>query len=56
MAKRNSHSLTKLQKELKRKKKANEKLDRRQGKKDQGTNELEQGKYSDRWTPYTLYV
>jgi hypothetical protein len=35
MAKRNSHSFKKYQKELKRKKKAKEKLDRRQGKKDQ---------------------
>ncbi len=34
MAKRNSHSFEKLQKELKRRKKAQEKLSRRQGKKD----------------------
>ena len=34
MAKRNSHSFKKYQKELKRKKKAKEKLERRQGKKD----------------------
>jgi hypothetical protein len=37
VAKRTQHSLTKFQKELKRKKKAKEKLDRRQGKKDQAT-------------------
>jgi len=37
MAKRDSHSFKKLQKELKRKKKAKEKLERRQGKKDQET-------------------
>jgi hypothetical protein len=35
MAKRSNHSFKKYQKELKRKKKAKEKLDRRQGKKDQ---------------------
>jgi len=37
MAKRSNHSFVKFQKELKRKKKAKEKLDRRQGKKDQDT-------------------
>jgi hypothetical protein len=37
MAKRSKHSFAKFQKELKRKKKAKEKLDRRQGKKDQAT-------------------
>jgi hypothetical protein len=37
MAKRNTHSFKKSQKELKRKKKAKEKLARRQGKKDQKT-------------------
>ncbi|MFB0532837.1 MAG: hypothetical protein ACETVU_04125 [Desulfatiglandales bacterium] len=47
MAKRNSHSFKKLQKELKRKKKAKEKLARRQGKKDQAINDIEQQKYSD---------
>jgi hypothetical protein len=46
MAKRNSHSFKKLQKELKRKKKAKEKLARRQGKKDQAINDIEQQKYS----------
>jgi superfamily II DNA/RNA helicase len=35
MAKRNTHSFRKYEKELKRKKKAKEKLARRQGKKDQ---------------------
>jgi hypothetical protein len=37
MAKRNAHSFKKYEKELKRKKKAKEKLARRQGKKDQAT-------------------
>jgi hypothetical protein len=37
MAKRNRHSFKKLEKELKRKKKAQEKRARRQGKKDQVT-------------------
>jgi superfamily II DNA/RNA helicase len=35
MAKRNTHSFKKYEKELKRKKKAKEKLARRQGKEDQ---------------------
>ena len=35
MAKRNVHTFKKLQKELKRKKKSKEKMERRQGKKDQ---------------------
>lgn len=47
MAKRNIHSFKKLQKELKRQKKSKEKLDRRQGKKDQGINDVEQQKDSD---------
>ena len=38
MAKRNTYSFKKHDKELKRKKKAEEKLDRRQGKKNQVTN------------------
>ena len=38
MAKRNTYSFRKHDKELKRKKKAEEKLDRRQGKKNQATN------------------
>ena len=37
MAKRNTHSFKKREKELKRKKKAKEKMARRQGKKDQAT-------------------
>ena len=37
MAKRSNHSFIKFQKELKRKKKAKEKLARKQGKKDQAT-------------------
>ena len=41
MAKRNNHSFKKYQKELKRKKKAKEKLDRRQGKKDVEGEDLE---------------
>ncbi len=47
MAKRNSHSIKKFQKELKRRKKAKEKLARRQGKKDQTVNDVEEQKYSD---------
>lgn len=38
MAKRNTYSFKKHEKELKRKKKAEEKLDRRIGKKDQAIN------------------
>ena len=38
MAKRNTYNLKKHEKELKRKKKAKEKLDRRQEKKNQATN------------------
>ncbi|MGD9034021.1 MAG: hypothetical protein PVJ69_08200 [Desulfobacteraceae bacterium] len=37
MAKRNTHSFKKYEKELKRKKKAKEKLARRQGKKNQAS-------------------
>ena len=37
MAKRSKHGFIKFEKELKRKKKAKEKLARRQGKNDQGT-------------------
>ncbi len=37
MARRSKHSFIKFEKELKRKKKAKEKLARRQGKKDQAT-------------------
>jgi hypothetical protein len=42
MPKRSSHSFKKHQKELKRKKKAKEKLARRQGKKDQAINGVDE--------------
>ena len=42
MAKRNVYGFKKHSKELKRKKKAKEKLDRRQGEKDQDTNDDKQ--------------
>ncbi len=42
MARRNNYSFKKHDKELKRKKKAEEKLDRRQGKKNQAINVDEQ--------------
>ena len=47
MAKRSSHSFKKYEKELKRKKKAKEKLDRRQGKKVQAVNDVDEQKNSD---------
>jgi hypothetical protein len=47
MAKRNTYSFKKLQKELKRDKKAKEKLARRQGKKDQVINDVDEEKHSD---------
>jgi hypothetical protein len=47
MAKRSSHSFKKHEKELKRKKKAKEKMARRQGKKDEAVNEVYEQKYSD---------
>ena len=47
MAKRNTHSFKKYQKELKRKKKAKEKLDRRQGKKDHIKKEVDEQTYPD---------
>ena len=47
MATRSSHSFKKYQKELKRKEKAKEKLDRRQGKKDHATIDVDEQKYSD---------
>ena len=47
MGKRNTHSFKKYQKELKRKEKAKEKLARRQGKKDQTLNDVEEQEYSD---------
>ena len=42
MAKRNNYSFKRYEKELKRKKKSKEKLDRRQVKKNQATNEDKQ--------------
>lgn len=42
MAKKNMHSFKKFQKELKRKEKANEKLARRQGKKDETFKDLDE--------------
>jgi hypothetical protein len=47
MAKRSSHSSKKYQKDLERKKKAKEKMDRRQGKKDQALNDVDEQTYSD---------
>ena len=47
MAKRNNHTFKKRQKELKRKKKAKEKLDRRQGKNDQAVDEIHEPNNSD---------
>ena len=47
MAKRSAHSFKKYQKELKRKKKAKEKLDRRQGKKEYPVQDVDEQTYSD---------
>ena len=47
MTKRNRHSFKKLEKELKRKKKAKEKLARRQGKKDQILSDVDEQENSD---------
>ena len=47
MAKRNKHSFAKFQKELKRKKKAEEKLAKRQGKKDK---EIDEDKLLSPWS------
>jgi hypothetical protein len=47
-----NHSFIKVQKELKRKKKAKEKLDRWQGKKDHAINDIDEQKYSDCSTGY----
>lgn len=47
MAKRNRHSFKKMEKEIKRKKKAKEKLARRQGKKDQTIGDVEDQVDSD---------
>mgnify|MGYP000287378261 CR=1 FL=1 len=47
MAKRNTHSFKKFQKEIKRKEKAKEKLARRQGKKDESVDDVDEQKNSD---------
>jgi len=47
MAKHTGHSFKKHEKELKRKKKAKEKMARRQGKKDEATNNIDEQKQSD---------
>jgi hypothetical protein len=47
MAKRNTYSFKKLQKELKRDKKAKEKLARRQGKKDKAIKDIDEQRNSD---------
>ena len=47
MAKRSRHSFEKYEKELKRKKKAKEKIARRRGKKDHIINDVDENKYSD---------
>ena len=47
MAKHSSHTFKKYEKELKRKKKAKEKMARRQGKKDEATNNIDEQKQSD---------
>lgn len=55
MTKRSKHGFIKFQKELKRKKKAKEKLVRRQGKKDQET-DVDKPQFADRTTGYTSIV
>lgn len=47
MAKRNIHSFKKREKELKRKKKLEEKLARRQGRKDQAVDDVDEQENSD---------
>ena len=47
MAKRNIHSFKKREKEIKRKKKLEEKLARRQGKKDQAVDDADEQENSD---------
>jgi hypothetical protein len=47
MSKRNRHSFKKLEKELKRKKKAKEKLARRQGKRVQALEDIDEQENSD---------
>ena len=51
MAKRSKHSFIKFQKEIERKKKAKEKLERKQGKKDQEIN-VDNPQYADRTMEY----
>ena len=47
MAKRSIHSFKRHEKELKRKKKADEKMARRQGKNDEAVNNVDEQKHSD---------
>ena len=47
MAKRNNYSFRKYEQELKRKKKRKEKLDRRQGKKDQAVDDAGEQEHSN---------
>ena len=47
MAKRSNHTFIKHQKEIKRKKKAKEKLDRKQGKNDTAINDMQEQNNSD---------
>ena len=47
MANRDRYSSKKFQKDLKRKKKAKEKMAKRQGKKDQAVYDVDEQKYSD---------
>ena len=47
MAKRSNYSFKKYEQELKRKKKRKEKLDRRQGKKDQAVTDVDEQEHSD---------
>ena len=47
MAKRSSHSFKKFQKELERKKKAKEKMARRQGKKDEAASDVDEQDHPD---------
>jgi len=47
MTKRSNHSFKKYEKEFKRKKKAKEKMARRQRKNDEAINEVDEQKYSD---------
>ena len=47
MARRNNYSFKKYEQELKRKKKRKEKMDRRQEKKDQAVNDVDEQEHSD---------